>query len=63
MIILKERLKSIPLWGAILSLIYLVLSNYFNMELPGWADISTNIITVLAIIFGVANNPADRQNF
>lgn len=60
---MKERLKSIPLWAAILSLIYLVLSNYFNLELPGWADISANIITILAVIFGVANNPTDRQNF
>lgn len=60
---MKERLKSIPLWAAILSLIYLVLNNYFNLELPGWADISANIITVLAVIFGVANNPTDRQNF
>lgn len=58
-----ERFKSIPLWSAILALIYLVCKEWFGIDIPAWADISTQIIAILTIIFGVANNPADRQNF
>lgn len=60
---MKERFKSIPLWGAVLSLIYLVFKHWFNIEIPAWADISTQILAVLAILFGVANNPTNRTGF
>lgn len=60
---LKERLKSIPLWTAILALVYLVATNWFGVEIPAWADISTQIIAVLTIIFGVANNPTNKSGF
>ena len=60
---MKERLKSIPLWGAVLALIYLVAKAWFGFEIPEWADISTQILAILAILFGVANNPVDRENF
>ena len=58
-----ERIKSIPLWSAFLALVYLVCKEWFGIDIPAWADISTQIIAILTIIFGVANNPADRQNF
>ncbi|MBQ4146316.1 MAG: hypothetical protein IJD36_06800 [Clostridia bacterium] len=58
-----KRLKSIPLWTAILALVYLIAKNWFGFEIPGWADISTEIIAILSIIFGIANNPADRTSF
>ncbi|MBQ8525970.1 MAG: holin [Clostridia bacterium] len=58
-----NRLKSIPLWSAILALIYLVSQNWFNFEIPGWTDISTEIIAILVVMFGVANNPTNKKNF
>ena len=58
-----ERLKSIPLVAAVLALVYLVMKNWFGIEIPGWADISTEIIAIFTILFGVANNPADRNHF
>lgn len=58
-----ERLKSIPLWSAVLALVYLIVKNWVGVEIPGWADISTQIIAILTILFGVANNPTDRSGF
>ena len=60
---LKERLKSIPLWASVLALIYLVVQHWVGLEIPGWADISAEIIAILTILFGAANNPTDRRNF
>ena len=60
---MKERLKSIPLWSAVLALVYLVFKNWFGIVIPGWADISTEIIAILTIAFGVANNPTNRKGF
>lgn len=60
---MKQRLKSIPLWSAVLALIYIICKNWFGFEIQGWADISTQIIAILTIIFGVANNPTDRNGF
>lgn len=58
-----KRLKSIPLWSAVLALIYLISKNWFNIEIAGWADISTQIIAILTIIFGIANNPTTKEKF
>ena len=58
-----KRLKSIPLWSAVLALIYLIFKNYFDIELAGWQDISAQVIAILTILFGIANNPADKNNF
>lgn len=58
-----ERFKSIPLWSAILALIYLVCKEWIGIDIPAWTDISAQIIAILTIIFGVANNPTDRQKF
>lgn len=60
---LKERLKSIPLWASVLALVYLCVKNWAGFEIPGWADISSEVIAILAILFGTANNPADRDHF
>lgn len=60
---LKERLKSIPLWASVLALVHLVSKNWMGVELPGWADISSELIAVMAILFGAANNPTDRKHF
>lgn len=60
---MKDRLKSIPLWSAVLALIYLIGVNWFGIQIPAWADISTQILAILTIVFGVANNPTDRASF
>ena len=58
-----NRLKSIPLWGAVLALVYLVCKNWFGWDIPAWTDISAQIIAILTILFGVANNPTDKDGF
>ena len=60
---MSNRLKSIPLWSAVLALIYLIVKNWVGIEIPGWADISTQIIEILTILFGVANNPTNKNGF
>ena len=57
------RLKSIPLWTAVLALIYLIAKNWYGVEIPEWANISSQILAILAVLFGVANNPTDRNGF
>lgn len=60
---MKEKLKSIPLWSAVLCLVFLVAKNWLHIEIPAWEDISTEILLILGILFGVANNPSDRLHF
>lgn len=60
---MSNRLKSIPLWSAVLALVYLIVKNWVGIEIPGWADISTQIIAILTILFGVANNPTNKSGF
>lgn len=60
---MSNRLKSIPLWSAVLALIYLIVKNWVGIEIPGWADISSQIIAILTILFGVANNPTNKNGF
>lgn len=58
-----ERLKSIPLCVAVLSLIYLIMKNWFGIDIPAWADISSEIIAILTVLFGIANNPTNKTGF
>lgn len=60
---MKNRLKSIPLWTAVLALVYLICVNWFGIQIPAWADISTQLLAILTIVFGVANNPTDKTGF
>ena len=60
---MTNRFKSIPLWSAVLALIYLIVKNWVGIEIAAWADISTQIIAILTILFGVANNPTDKGGF
>ena len=60
---MKNRLKSIPLWSSVLALIYLICAEWFDVEISGWAEISTEIIAILTILFGVVNNPTDHNKF
>ena len=48
-----KKLKSAPLWSAILTLVYLILKNWVGFEIPAWNDISQQVMAALSIIFGV----------
>ncbi len=58
-----DRFKSIPLITAVLALIYLIMKHWFGIDIPAWADISTEIIAICTILFGVVNNPTDKKHF
>ena len=57
----QSRLKSPVLWVAIFSLIALVAKNWIGFEIPGWDEITTGILAVLAAV-GVVNNPTSKTN-
>ena len=44
--------KNASLWSAILTLTYLVIKNWVGIEVPGWNDISTQIVAILSIVCG-----------
>ena len=46
-----KTLKNASLWSAILTLIYLVAKNWIGIEVPGWNDISAQIVAILTIIW------------
>ena len=56
---IQNRLKSPVLWISIIGLIYsmVILPSY--PELPEW----TSIVGFILGVFGIANNPTDRNNF
>ena len=60
---MKKRLKSIPLWSSVLALVYLITKNWVGIDIPAWADISSQILAILTILFGVANNPTNKDGF
>ena len=49
--------------ASVLALFHLVLKNWLGLDLPGWADISSEVIAIMAILFGAANNPTDWKHF
>ena len=49
---MSKTLKSASLWSAVLTLTYLVIKNWVGIELPGWNDISAQIVAILGIIWG-----------
>lgn len=58
MIELLNRFKSPITWLAIIGLVYsTILVPKYN--LPDWSS----IVGYVAVIFGVTNNPSDRENF
>ena len=58
-----NRFKSIPLWSAVFALFYLVATKWFGIDIPAWTEISTEMIAILTILFGVANNPTNKEGF
>jgi len=57
----QSRLKSPVLWVAIFSLIALVAKNWIGFDIPGWDEITTGILAVLAAV-GVVNNPTNKTS-
>lgn len=60
---MKEKLKSIPLWSAVLCLIGIVAKQWFKFDIPAWEEISAEVILIAGNLFGIANNPSDRTHF
>lgn len=55
----QNRLKSPVLWAGVLGLVALVAKNWFGVEIPGWDEITTAVLGILAVV-GVVNNPTDK---
>ena len=47
---MTKGLKNAPLWGAVLTLTYLIIKNWIGIEVPAWNDIYEQIITILSIV-------------
>lgn len=58
--IIKEKMKSWPMWAAILSLIFFITKEWVGIEIPEW-DMFVNILLNLLIAFGIVNNPNSRD--
>ena len=64
---LKERLKSWPLWLSVLGAVGFILNSFGVFEKLGidstvW-EVCVNSIGTILIMFGVLNNPTDREHF
>jgi uncharacterized membrane protein len=58
---MQNRLRSKPLWIATFALVIFVLKTYFKIEVPK-ADELLLLILIVAIEFGIINNPTDKNN-
>lgn len=59
---IKERLKSKVVWAAVLAQITLIIT-CFNQDLAAeFKALAVPALEVLAL-FGILNNPADKDNF
>lgn len=59
---MKNRLKSKVVWIAVLSQIMLIVTMFLPQIANEFKIIATVIIEV-ATLFGVLNNPTDKENF
>ena len=49
---MSKVLKSAPFWSALLALIYLIFKYWIGFNIPGWNDISAQIVTIITIVLG-----------
>lgn len=59
---MQNRLRSKVLWVSIFALLYFVLKNWFNIEIPQW-DVFVELLLAVLVGFGIINNPTDKDNF
>jgi len=59
---MQSRLKSPVLWLAVAALVGFVSKTYFHYEIPQF-DTLVNMILMVAVGFGIVNNPTDKENF
>lgn len=63
----QSRWKSIPLWTAIIAILYIMfspkISEWTGFEMPAWGEVASYVVAALASIFGVANNPTNGKGF
>ena len=64
---MKERLKSWPVWLAVLGAVGVILNSTGVFEKIGWDSttwqVLVNAVGTILIAFGVLNNPTDREHF
>lgn len=58
----QKRWRSSVAWTALASLIYFVMKTWMNIEISGWDEFITLLITTL-IAFGIFNNPESKDSF
>ncbi len=49
---MQKILKNVSLWGAVLTLTYLIIKNWIGIEVPAWDDIYEQIVAILSIVCG-----------
>lgn len=59
---MQNRLQSKVLWISIFALIYFVLKNWFNIEIPQWDKFVELLLSVL-VGLGILNNPTNSEKF
>ena len=58
--ILKEKVRSLPMWIALAALIYFIAHNWMKVDIPDW-DKFVELFLGLLIAFGVVNDPNSRN--
>ena len=59
---MQNRLKSSVVWGAVLGQVLLILA-MFNPELEEPVKIICTALIEILTVFGILNNPTDKNNF
>lgn len=59
---MQNRLRSKVLWMSVFALVYFVLKNWFDIEIPQW-DVFVDLLLGVLVGFGILNNPTDKENF
>ena len=59
---MQNRLRSKPLWAAILALAVFVGKNYFNYEIPRVNELIDGVLLIMTLL-GIFNNPTDSEKF
>jgi uncharacterized membrane protein len=58
---MQNRFKSWVLWAGVASFIIFVLKTYFGIVIPQ-VDVLVNMILSILVLFGVINNPENKDS-